>query len=266
MKKLFTLVLFILALSDFGQCARIITSFDIVRWYLDADVVLICQVDHTDTITVTHVDSLMTDGSHLQYDILREQYLISVDSILKGASTTSSAMDTIFTPGFHTTITQWTTTFTGLDANGDSTFTTTFGANLSYQDDSYFRIKSPEKRLIILHKQAIGYVIDYQSSCDSSTMNLIREAQLKGEDYFKFLLLPSVKSKNIQIYPNPLTDFIHIEGIQAKHITVTDLHGKTTVIKFQNPNLIDLSQLRSGAYVITISNGNRKWTEKIVKE
>jgi hypothetical protein len=100
MKKLISVFLLIFVFNLFGQAARIITGFDIARWYLDADLVLICDVKETDTLTISRYDSLFADGFNVRYNIIREKYQLSIDSIIKGGELISGTMDTIFTPDF----------------------------------------------------------------------------------------------------------------------------------------------------------------------
>lgn len=360
-----------------GQSVRIITSFDIARWYLDSDLVLICNIKQTNTVTISKHDSLGTDGFRVLYDILREKYQLSIDSIIKGGEFINGTMDTIFTPVFSTTPMRIKTEFTGLDSKGDSVFIAYIEINETCSDDSYFRIKSQEKHLVILRKTEIGYVIDYETECNDITLNLIKEVKLKGEDYFSSFFLPAVdtlpvydhhcesgnpyeidttlfnyqndtlyirnvknefccprkllalvktendtlivnivnpvvadctcecsygytvkikmapfdalnlrinnekftvlksdfnsstklfKDKDLLIYPNPFSELLHIDGIQAKRIEITDINGKTYWIKTQDPQCIDLSSLKPGPYIISIYTDNNKWTEKIIKE
>ena len=250
-----------------GHAVRIITSFDIARWYLEADLVLICNVTHADTITISKHDTLVEDGFRLRYDILREKYHLSIDSIIKGEQLIDGTMDSIFTPYFSTQSIYEKKEFKGLDSNGDSIFYMTLKMFSDYNDDGYFRIKSKEKQLVILRKTEIGYVIDYDTECDSWILDIIQEVKLKGEDYFSyFLSAQSVKPEKVSIYPNPCSEFLYIKGIQAKRIEITDFNGKIQRMELQDPNRIDLKGLKPGIYVVTVYTGNNKWTEKIIKE
>lgn len=266
MKKLISVIFLTVVLYHSGQSARIITSQDIARWYLDADLVLICNINRTDTLKIAKFDSLQADGFHFRYDILREKYQISVDSILKGEQNLDEMADSIFTPEFSSSSRREKIEFTGFNSNGDSTFLYTIEDYSGYDDYSYFRINSFEKRVVILRKSEIGYVIDYQSKCDSSVLNLLREVELKGENFFGLQLSQIENSNNFRIYPNPFTDQINIEGIQAKRIEITDMNGKTNAVEIQNPHHIDLSYLNRGMYFITFFTEKDKWTQKIIKE
>jgi hypothetical protein len=269
MKKLLSVVILIFAFSFSGKCVRIITDSDIARWYLDADLVLICNVVHTDTTTVSKVDSLVADNYHLTYDIIREKYQLSIDSIIKGEQFIDGTMDTIFTPDFSTTAIRKKEVFVGFDANGDSIIQYWMGISIccGCGDDNYFRIKSQEKHLVILKKTEIGYVIDYDTECDSSILELIQDVKLRGEDYFNLALSnETVKSNTISIYPNPFSDILNVKGIHAKSIEITDSYGKIVRIEIHDPQRIDLSSLKPGPYLISIFSDNKKWTEKILKQ
>jgi hypothetical protein len=270
MKKFISIVILFFAFCLSGQSARIITSFDIARWYLDADLVLICNVKQSDTFILGKHDSLLADGFHLTYDIVREKYQLAIDSIIKGGQYIGERMDTIFTPDFSTNYLKTRDLgkeFTGLNANGDSVFLYSIEIiDDNCCDDAYFRIKDQEKYLVILRKTEIGYVIDYQTKCASWILELIQEVKAKGEDYFSFLHNQPVKSEDLQIYPNPFSDILHINGIQAKRIEVTDINGNLVATAFQNLNRIDLSSLKPGIYFISIFSDNNKWTEKLVKK
>jgi len=267
MKKLISILILLFVFCNYGQAVRIISNFDIARWYLDADLVLICNVTHTDTITISKHDTLVEDGYHLRYDILREKYNLSIDSIIKGEQLIDGTMDSVFTPYFTTQSIYEKKEFKGLDSNGDSIFYVTFKMYSDYNDDGYFRIKSKEKRLVILRKSEIGYVIDYVQECDSSILALIKDVKMKGEDYFSdFLSAQSLKPENVSIYPNPCSDVLHIDGIQVKRLELTELNGKTQRLEIEDPNRINLKGLKPGVYVVTICTDNKKWTQKIIKE
>ena len=184
MKKTIIVLIFIFVFFLGGHSARIITGFDIARWYLDADLVLICHVKKIDTCTIKKHDSLVDNGFHLRYDVLREKYHISIDSIIKATQFIDEQMDTILTPDFSSSFVQEKKDFTGFDSKGDSIFLWQLEMSEDYNDDGYFRLKSKGKYLVILQKSENGYVINYQSACDSITLNLIKDIKLKGEDYF----------------------------------------------------------------------------------
>lgn len=72
---------------------------------------------------------------------------------------------------------------------------------------------------------------------------------------------------NFPIFPNPVkTDlYLHSSSQDKIQIRLSNLLGQV-LIETQNKNHFDISHLKSGIYVITISQGTSKNTYKIVKE
>jgi hypothetical protein len=69
----------------------------------------------------------------------------------------------------------------------------------------------------------------------------------------------SIEEKNISIYPNPSNGIFNITGYDEMLIVITDLTGRTLLTKQINKNnQIDLSNLSSGIYFITINNQETK--------
>ena len=83
--------------------------------------------------------------------------------------------------------------------------------------------------------------------------------------------VPIVKNKNQQlsVYPNPGNGYICIKGAELKNISVyiRDLSGQTLVkTKTVSGNKIDISALKSGAYMLTAQQGNNVVSWKLIKE
>jgi len=73
----------------------------------------------------------------------------------------------------------------------------------------------------------------------------------------------------ISIYPNPVNNFIIINGLKSntEQIKLTDLQGKTIYqnTKIPKEGILDLSNLKSGIYILTIQTEQCIFSEKIVK-
>ena len=190
------LLVCLLPLSVFS--ARIISPFEIARWYLDADLVIVCSVQKTDTVFVNRFDSLKTDGFRIQYDRVIEKYHIEIDSVLI-SSLDAELPDTVFSQEFTINSREIKIVerlFEGLDENGDSVFTflTEVKMHIGY-DDSYFRMKD-EKYAVILSKKDSVYVIDYSPRYDNWIMKLLAEVEEMGESYFSIFW-----AENLPYYP-----------------------------------------------------------------
>ncbi len=189
MNRLLIILSLVFLASKPGLASREITGFDIARWYLDVDLVFICTVKQIDTIYIGHYDSISTDNIRESYDVIQEIYLISMDSLIKGDLTGKKSVDSVKTPAFlihYSKTREIGKVFSGFDAEGDSIFQIAVRMfdDDAYFDNSYFRLKSNTKHLVILTKASEGYVIDYESECDENILELIGEIKAKGESYF----------------------------------------------------------------------------------
>jgi len=80
-----------------------------------------------------------------------------------------------------------------------------------------------------------------------------------------------INEQSIQIesklYPNPARTELSLSTLpnEKSEITICNLLGQA-LIKTQNKNLIDISNLSNGIYIITITNGQNRYTQKFIKE
>ena len=82
----------------------------------------------------------------------------------------------------------------------------------------------------------------------------------------------SFSSNSFTVYPNPARDLISIEGSNGANITsykVADLNGRVVKSK-ESINAtaaqINISDLQSGVYMMTINSDNGSAVKKIIKE
>ena len=180
----------ILALNN-TKAARIITNFDIARWYLDSDLVLICSANKIDTLFLSHHDSNSPDSLRLTYDMIREIYHIETDSVIKPSNNQYVLIDSIFSQDFSI---NYSKTKQGkdectyrLNEHGDTIGVDTLRTMIMYCDDysdySYFRLENNYKHLVILSLTHHGYMIDYETEISDSILELIAEVQRKGQAY-----------------------------------------------------------------------------------
>ena len=69
-----------------------------------------------------------------------------------------------------------------------------------------------------------------------------------------------VANTTIQIYPNPTSEFIFIEGIEPQSVAIYSLDGRL-IKTCENSNVIDVRDLDAGLYLVNI--GNKQW--KLIK-
>lgn len=191
--KRYLIISFIIILTLCNlKAARIITSFDIARWYLDSDLVLICSTNKIDTLFLKHHEFHSYDSLLLTYDMIREIYHINTDSIIKPCGDRHLLIDTVCSQDFSI---NYSKTKQGedeyiykLNDYGDTVGVDTFKTMIMYSDDysdnSYFRLEKDKKHLVILSLRQHGYMIDYETEISDSILELIAEVKIKGQAYF----------------------------------------------------------------------------------
>jgi len=79
-----------------------------------------------------------------------------------------------------------------------------------------------------------------------------------------------VPELNVQVFPNPATDKINVllSHQQKASITLRNLNGQ--IVKSQqaefNSNIIDISDLEAGVYVVEVKEENSSKVLKVVKQ
>ncbi len=75
---------------------------------------------------------------------------------------------------------------------------------------------------------------------------------------------------SLLLYPNPTSDFVHLKSSEPLEITalkIVDMLGKTVFENsgtgLQNPR-IDVSDFKSGIYLVNITAGEKHYTEQLV--
>ncbi|MDP2238347.1 MAG: choice-of-anchor V domain-containing protein [Bacteroidales bacterium] len=70
----------------------------------------------------------------------------------------------------------------------------------------------------------------------------------------------------IAVYPNPTSDFIHIEAVQGSIIRIYNMNGKLTneFSSQEKKTTIYLSGYNSGTYILEVLHNNKRKTQKII--
>ena len=78
--------------------------------------------------------------------------------------------------------------------------------------------------------------------------------------------LNAIEDKNFSVYPNPVHDVIrlNIHLKESIEVNVTNIVGEM-LINVQNQSYIDVSQLPSGIYYLTLTQNQQKCTKKFIK-
>lgn len=74
--------------------------------------------------------------------------------------------------------------------------------------------------------------------------------------------------KSFDIFPNPVSDKVHIDIVSGETLRIFDVNGKQILKKSINKHdlVIDLSHYPSGVYLFSIEDNGKIYTEKVIKE
>ncbi|NOQ25755.1 MAG: T9SS type A sorting domain-containing protein [Bacteroidales bacterium] len=76
----------------------------------------------------------------------------------------------------------------------------------------------------------------------------------------------NTKEKVLSIYPNPVKDFVHIEIVQdIESVSIYNSLGQNMYVNNANEKNIDLSELKTGIYFISVCSGSDIYQARILK-
>ena len=80
----------------------------------------------------------------------------------------------------------------------------------------------------------------------------------------------NAKLNGVRLFPNPVKDILHLEGLSSslKTVSVIDASGKIWE-QTATPNTsysVNVKQLSAGAYLVRIDEGSKTWTTKFIKD
>ncbi len=172
-------------LSVQGQ-VRIIQGSEIARWYLDADFVIISSLIEKESIHTRSTDMESSGGYSIKCNYWRDQYLVIIDSILKGTLKLDSIA--IITPEYFDCYKYKITKNTGFDvsATGDTTFhSTNEMIPATFEPGYYFRLGAESKNIIFLKCVQNTYEIIYvMRGVNERDLKFLKKVELKGERIF----------------------------------------------------------------------------------
>jgi len=170
---------------------RIITSFDIARWYLDANLVIISTLIEQKTTHVRSIDTASTGGYSIKCDFLKDKYVVVIDSILKGCTYQDTI--SIITPEYSINCCKYKITKNAgieISETGDTTiFSSVEMIPDNYDSGNYFRLGAETKNIIFLKYDRNGYETIYvMRGVNDEDLKFLNEVEMKGEKYFdKFI-------------------------------------------------------------------------------
>lgn len=75
-----------------------------------------------------------------------------------------------------------------------------------------------------------------------------------------------IRNTEFNVYPNPTTGWVQLDGFTADQIEVLDQLGRTVRTQAQAGNGVDLSGLPAGVYLLRMTSGTDVYSAKVVKE
>ncbi len=75
-----------------------------------------------------------------------------------------------------------------------------------------------------------------------------------------------IRNTEFNVYPNPTTGWVQLDGFTADQIEVLDQLGRTVRTQAQAGKGVDLSGLPAGVYVLRMTSGTDVYSAKVVKE
>jgi hypothetical protein len=93
----------------------------------------------------------------------------------------------------------------------------------------------------------------------------IIDAHIKAgnTDKINLTAIAEVKDQSIMIYPNPAKNEILIQGVQNAEVNILSLDGRT-LKAVKNVTKVNVSDIANGSYLISIKEGNRISTQKLL--
>jgi len=112
---------------------------------------------------------------------------------------------------------------------------------------------------------AARLVFDLGQSTSNVSFKSITLEEIVLQEPTSSLIIKNFKSK---IFPNPVTNQLTINNSDHfEELCITNIEGSNILNKkiFDQSNIIDISQLSSGIYFVSLLNQNRRFTTKIIK-
>ena len=91
----------------------------------------------------------------------------------------------------------------------------------------------------------------------TSEANAMVEVTIVGvEDY---------DNEEVNVYPNPATDMLHIDGSNIQSVSLYNLQGQCVMTESGNVNELSISNLSRGMYILKVTTDNGVRSIKISK-
>lgn len=150
--------------------------------------------------------------------------------------------------------------FTALNNTNQSELNTTFDLP---ENDIFYVIRNNNQSNFIQLEGNIGI----QDASGNEIYNFIPDNE-GGKEFETYLNTPDIENNSIVIYPNPTSDYLFVNANDIQKIRIYNSCGQLVIENNINKNSarIDLSNLKSGIYFISIIRQNTTTNSKIIVE
>lgn len=78
-----------------------------------------------------------------------------------------------------------------------------------------------------------------------------------------FVSINDIEINDINIYPNPASDFVTVSNAENAEITIINMLGQVVTSQFANSSceIVNISNLTNGTYIIRVENDNKVITK-----
>ncbi|WP_425393071.1 cadherin domain-containing protein [Ekhidna sp.] len=157
------------------------------------------------------------------------------------------------TEGFRSVIISYTRVFE--DPDGDE-----LTISASSSDESVVTVEIVENNQIQINEVGLGTAI-IKLTADDGNGGVV-------SDTFTFTVEPGlgfVNEVDVNVYPNPVMNFLNIESSKEVRVMVHDLNGKSVQSGIGQSIRLDMRTLGSGTYILRINDGESTQTKRVLK-
>lgn len=135
--------------------------------------------------------------------------------------------------------------------------------NWNEDDELFIRDNYLDELTPILPNESFNFSIDQSISASTSPLRfslVFGNVSLSNVDF---------NQVSFQLYPNPTKEAFYISGIRENaSVSIYDLLGREVLSTNQVGQLegINIAQLSSGVYLVKVKEGERRFTQKLIKE
>jgi hypothetical protein len=107
----------------------------------------------------------------------------------------------------------------------------------------------------------------YDAFSESSITTIGFYTNLNKVKAFKSINDSIINQPSLNIYPNPVTNRLYVDGVtQLFDVLINNLQGQIIKSETKLSNYIDLSELKSGIYIVKIKYGGNEVIKRIIKQ